>query len=85
MGTFRGKPNQVVTKFPIKFATDFEHPANDEETFAYLGKVRYLKEASEKLATIPSFTANYEIPKKWAPLNLAIIEYPDPEQGTLDK
>lgn len=29
--------------------------------------------------------SNYDIVKKWGPLNLAIIEYPDPEQGTLDK
>src|SRR5262249_44421399 len=53
-------------------------------TFAYLGKVRYLKEASEKLAGDPAFTSKYEIAKKWGPLNLAIIEYPDPEQGTLN-
>ena len=85
MGSYRGKPNQVVTKFPIKFQSGYENPQNDAETFAYLGKVRYLKEASEKLAGTPSFTSKYDIVKKWGPLNLAIIEYPDPEQGTLDK
>src|SRR5947209_12038381 len=86
MGSYRGKPNQVVTKFPIKFASgSYDQPSNDAETFSYLGKARYLKEASEKLAATPAFTANYEIPKKWGPLNLAIIEYPDPEQPALDK
>ena len=85
MSTYRGKPNQVVTKFPIKFQNGFENPVNDAETFAYLGKVRYLKEGSEKLAATASFTSKYDIVKKWGPLNLAIIEYPDPEQGTLDK
>jgi hypothetical protein len=29
----RGKPNQVVTKFPIKFQNGFENPQNDAETF----------------------------------------------------
>jgi cholesterol oxidase len=85
MSTYRGKPNQVVTKFPLKFQNGYENPANDAETFAYLGKVRYLKEASEKLAGTASFTSQYDIVKKWGPLNLAIIEYPDPEQGALDK
>ena len=85
MGSYRGKPNQVVTKFPIKFQNGYENPQNDAETFAYLGKVRYLKEASEKLAGTAAFTSQYDIVKKWGPLNLAIIEYPDPEQGTLDK
>lgn len=85
MSSYRGKPNQVVTKFPIQFQNGFENPANDAERFAYLGKVRYLKEASEQLAGTASFTSQYEIVKKWGPLNLAIIEYPDPEQSTLDK
>jgi cholesterol oxidase len=85
MSTYRGKPNQVVTKFPLKFQNGYENPANDAETFAYLGKVRYLKEASEKLAGTASFTSQYDIVKKWGPLNLAIIEYPDPEQGALEK
>jgi cholesterol oxidase len=85
MSSYRGKPNQIVTKFPIQFQNGYEHPKDDAETFAYLGKVRFLKEASEKLAGTPSFTANYEIAKSWAPLNLAVIEYPDPEQAKLDK
>src|ERR1051326_3649563 len=34
MSTYRGKPNQVVTKFPIKFQNGFENPVNDQETFA---------------------------------------------------
>lgn len=85
MSTYRGKPNQVVTKFPIKFQNGYENPQSDDETFAYLGKVRYLKEASEALAATPSFTSQYDIVKSWGPLNLAIIEYPDPEQATLNK
>jgi cholesterol oxidase len=86
MSTYRGKPSQVVTKFPI--TTDFKDrlndPHNDDERFSYLGKCRYLKEASEKLAADAGFTAKYEILHKWAPLTLAIIEYPDP-QPSLDK
>ena len=86
MSTYRGKPNQVVTKFPIKFASgSYDNPSNDAETFAYLGKSRYLKDASTALAGDAVFSAKYNTVKKWGPLNLAIIEYPDPEQGTLDK
>src|SRR5262249_9533696 len=88
METFRGHPNQVVTKFPI--TTDFkdrlDDPHNDDERFSYLGKCRYLKEAAEALAADPNFAAQgYEIIHKWAPLDLAIIEYPDPEQPSLDQ
>jgi cholesterol oxidase len=86
MGSYRGKPNQVVTKFPTKFASgDFANPSNDAETFAYLGKSRYLKEASAALKADPTFSNKYKTVKNWGPLNLAIIEYPDPEQPTLDK
>ena len=84
MSSYRGMPNQVVTKFPIKFQNGYENPTG-AEPLAYLGKVRYLKEASEMLAATSSFTSQYNIVKKWGPLNLAIIEYPDPEQATLDK
>ena len=84
MGSYRGMPSQVVTKFPIKFQNGYENPTG-AEPLAYLGKVRYLKEASEKLAATALFTSQYDIVKKWGPLNLAIIEYPDPEQATLDK
>jgi choline dehydrogenase-like flavoprotein len=84
MSSYRGKPNQVVTKFPITFKNDFDH-LSDDETLALLGKCRYLKEAGEKLAATPSFNSQYSTVKKWGPLNLAIIEYPNPEQGTLDK
>ena len=83
MSSYRGMPNQVVTKFPIKFQNGYENPTG-AETLAYLGKVRYLKEASEKLAATTSFTSQYDIVKKWGPVNVAIIEYPDPEQATLD-
>jgi len=86
MSSYRGKPNQVVTKFPIQFASGhYETPSNDAETFAYLGKSRYLKEASAAVAADPVFAAKYDTVKKWGPLNLAIIEYPDAEQSTLDK
>jgi cholesterol oxidase len=86
MSSYRGKPNQVVTKFPIKFANgSFDTPSNDAETFSYLGKSRYLKEASAALAADATFSGKYNTVKKWGPLNLAIIEYPDPEQSTLDK
>src|SRR5262249_35214935 len=86
METFRGFPSRVVTKFPI--TTDFKDrlhdPHNDDEVFSYLGKCRYLKEAAEALAADSGFTGKYEIVKKWEPLTLAIIEYPDPEP-TLNK
>jgi hypothetical protein len=86
MATYRGKPNQVVTKFPIKFASgDFANPSNDAETFAYLGRSRYLKEASAALKANATFSGKYKTVKDWGPLNLAIIEYPDPEQGAVDK
>ena len=86
MATYRGKPNQVVTKFPIKFASgDFANPSDDAETFAYLGRSRYLKEASAALKANATFSGKYKTVKDWGPLNLAIIEYPDPEQATLDK
>jgi choline dehydrogenase-like flavoprotein len=85
MATYRGKPSQVVTKFPIKFASgDFAISSSDDETFSYLGRSRYLKEASAALKADATFSGKYNTVKDWGPLNLAIIEYPDP-QPTLDK
>ena len=86
MAKFRGRPSKVVTKFPI--TTDFKDrlhdPHDDDERFSYLGKCRFLKEASEALAADPAFRQKYEVVKSWEPLTLAIVEHPDPEPA-LDK
>jgi choline dehydrogenase-like flavoprotein len=93
---YRGQPNAVVTKFPLDSVTKLpthaarkaalQNLSTDDEKFAYLGKVRYLKEAAGKLATDPAFAAaGFTTAKSWEPLDLAVIEYPDPEAHSLDK
>jgi cholesterol oxidase len=78
MTQFRGATAQVVTKFPpTPDLGDLKTiPAGKE--YAFLGKVRWLKEASEQLKTKAAWQGKM---KDWEPLNLAIIEYPDPNKN----
>ena len=95
MKSFRARPNNVVTKFPLDSVTQLppEQRKNalknlntPDQQFAYLGKVRYLREAAAKLSADLAFlNSGYEVVKGWEPLDLAVIEYPDPEAPDLDK
>ncbi len=76
MDVNRGKPSNVITKFPPNGSASLPvDTIKAGEEYAYLGKVRWLKEASDKLKTDAAWKNKME---KWAPLDLAIIEYPDP-------
>ena len=77
MELFRGKLSEVVTRFPPPTAlvTQLQN-LPDSEKYLYLGKCRWLKDASEKLGLDPQWMG--KMVEKWAPLELQIIEYPDP-------
>ena len=73
MTQYRGATANVVTKFPPNGALPVMDIKKDNE-YAYLGKVRWLKEASDALKAKGTWPGTAD---PWAPLNLAIIEYPD--------
>lgn len=80
MNDYRGIPSQVVTKFPPNGAFPDLKNLPPDQRYAYLGKSRWLKEASEKLGLDPQWAQH--VFASWEPLNLAIIEFPDPTPDT---
>ncbi len=86
MDKYRGTRSQVVTKIPLPHELNLDVANLDQDhEFLYLGKSRALRYATEKMAQENAW--KQQIVKKWAPLDLQVIEYDgvkNPDQSLTD-
>ena len=72
----RGAPRKIVTRFPPNGDQSFQSP-DPTHDYALLGKCRWLKQAAAAMKADPAWKNAIG---DWEGLDLAVIEYPDPEQ-----